>query len=861
MRKIFTILSLLFILCSFDHNPAVTYFFHGTFEDGSASVSGALNQNCPGLDCTMPCNSIVDTARLGTKAIKSQVYKTDPLTGGSHRCESLIIRDTSLKHKFYALSFYPRDWVPDQSNGLIMQFYQGGSSVYKPIGAVWLKSDPTNSYLYLQYVRQVDTVNANMSAPRQTTFILPRINTNQWTDLAFEIDWQSNYTGYIKIYINGSLYTTINGANTNKPFNPSAINWPNFRFGYYWFGYTTSSASIPQRTIYYDEVKEGNSLMSISDFLINPVLSVYAGADQSIQLPTASVHFTANPTGGNGAISYLWTKLSGPTGGNIVSPTNVQTDVLNLTTGAYQYRVRATDGSGSVAYDTVQVSVLQATNPPPVANAGNDTTITLPANTANLNAGLSTDDGAIVSYLWTKISGPSGGTIASATSVSTTVSGLIQGTYVYSVLVTDNFGGTNTDTKQIIVNPAIPPANIAPVANAGSATTITLPTSTAPLNATSSTDADGIIVAYLWTKISGPSASITSSTSSVTTATGLVAGSYVFRVRVTDNIGDTGVATKTVTVLPEPIPVLTLAVTGTNVTCNGGANASITATATGGQPYIHYTWLKDGVAIADTTTSLSSRSIGIYTVTATDRLGSAKTASLQITQPSGVVVTATPAGEITTVLGTTSVTVTATGGTGSYTSGTGTFNQGIGTMVYTVTDAAGCTGTDTVTLTLQAPPALTASASVTNVDCFGNTSGVINVTVSSGTAPYTFFWDDSSTTEDRSNIMAGLYTVIITDAALVKDTLEVNITEPPQLIATASLAATNSSNKAVITVSAEGGTPSYTNTGNFTVTGGITYNYTVTDANGCNSNMVTVIVPVYQPPGKAGQRFKFRNRQ
>ena len=50
----------------------------------------------------------------------------------------------------------------------------------------------------------------------------------------------------------------------------------------------------------------------------------------------------------------------------------------------------------------------QQDNHAPIANAGNDTTIVLPANTAILNASLSTDpDNNIKSYQWTKISGPS----------------------------------------------------------------------------------------------------------------------------------------------------------------------------------------------------------------------------------------------------------------------------------------------------------------------------------------------------------------------------------------------------------------------------------------------------------------------
>lgn len=83
--------------------------------------------------------------------------------------------------------------------------------------------------------------------------------------------------------------------------------------------------------------------------------------------------------------------------------------------------------------------------------------------------------------------------------------------------------------------------NILPVANAGSDRTIPLSWNYYPtLNATLSTDADGWIAAFKWTKVSGPASyTIVSSTSGQTKVTGLAAGTYVFRVTVTDNKGAT----------------------------------------------------------------------------------------------------------------------------------------------------------------------------------------------------------------------------------------------------------------------------------------------------------------------------------
>lgn len=86
--------------------------------------------------------------------------------------------------------------------------------------------------------------------------------------------------------------------------------------------------------------------------------------------------------------------------------------------------------------------------------------------------------------------------------------------------------------------PPPPAANQVPTANAGTDKTITLPTSSVTLTG-SGTDADGSIVSYLWTKISGNGGTISSTTNASTNITGLTEGSYTFQLKVTDNAGAT----------------------------------------------------------------------------------------------------------------------------------------------------------------------------------------------------------------------------------------------------------------------------------------------------------------------------------
>ena len=94
-------------------------------------------------------------------------------------------------------------------------------------------------------------------------------------------------------------------------------------------------------------------------------------------------------------------------------------------------------------------------NIPPVARAGKDVTITLPVNSVTLDGTASSDtDGNISNYTWAKISGPSSYKFVANTAV-TTVKGMVEGTYIFSLKVTDNEGATNTDTVVIKVKKLI----------------------------------------------------------------------------------------------------------------------------------------------------------------------------------------------------------------------------------------------------------------------------------------------------------------------------------------------------------------------------------------------------------------------
>lgn len=88
------------------------------------------------------------------------------------------------------------------------------------------------------------------------------------------------------------------------------------------------------------------------------------------------------------------------------------------------------------------------------ANAGLDQDITLPSNTASLSgSGTAANGSAAVSYSWSKVMGPAGGTLSSPTAQNPTVSGLVEGYYVYRLTITGSGGSTSTDDVAITVYP------------------------------------------------------------------------------------------------------------------------------------------------------------------------------------------------------------------------------------------------------------------------------------------------------------------------------------------------------------------------------------------------------------------------
>jgi chitodextrinase len=174
-------------------------------------------------------------------------------------------------------------------------------------------------------------------------------------------------------------------------------------------------------------------------------------------------------------------------------------------------------------------------NKPPIAKAGNDTTIVLPVDSVVLDGTKSSDpDDGIAAYKWAKISGSDSAILQSPASVRTVANRLVKSEYLFELTVTDKGGLSAKDTVKVIVDPRTV-INRPPLANAGNDTSITMPANSVNLNGIWSSDPDNNISSYVWTQLSGPTASnIINANAVQTKVANLEPGTYSFELKVTD---------------------------------------------------------------------------------------------------------------------------------------------------------------------------------------------------------------------------------------------------------------------------------------------------------------------------------------
>jgi gliding motility-associated-like protein len=349
------------------------------------------------------------------------------------------------------------------------------------------------------------------------------------------------------------------------------------------------------------------------------------------------------------------------------------------------------------------------------------------------------------------------------------------------------------------------------------------------------------------------------------TFTGLAAGTYI--ITFTDANGCSGTVTQTVTA--GAALAATPATTGT--ACPGIDNGTFTATApTGVAPFTYTINATPAHPTGAATGTFTGLAAGTYIISFTSSNGCTGTVTGTVAQGAALTSTATSVNPNCAGINDGTFTVTPTNGTAPYSytidavpanttgASTGSFTGlAPGTYIITFTDANGCTGTQTKTLTTNA--AITTPETHTDVKCFGGADGTITLTPAGGVAPFIYALLPSTTFQTSSTITglsAGSHTIRVKDnVGCTKDTTII-IAEPVQLTASAvkDNNATCEGNDGGITVTAAGGTAPY----QYSIDNGVTFqaagvftnavnatysgNIKVKDANGCTAtaNSVTV---------------------
>jgi gliding motility-associated-like protein len=550
----------------------------------------------------------------------------------------------------------------------------------------------------------------------------------------------------------------------------------------------------------------------------------------------------------SGGTSYLWS----------TNQTTASVTVNPTVNTVYSVTVTGANGCTAAISRNVTVNALPVINiNPPVASVCTGSSITLTASGAN-------------NYVWSN----------NATTASITVSPISNTTY--SVTGTDANGCTATASRDVVI-----------------ASNLTINIS--PLNASVCSGASVILTAsgannYVWSN-NATTASITVSPISNTT----------YSVTGTDVNGCTGTATRNVTLHPDPVvsitpaqPVIcegasaTLTASGANnyVWSNNATTASITVSPISSTTYsvtgtdangctaaasrqvtvnpppsisiqpanaavcvgesialiasggVTYAWSNN-----ETTSfiTVSPTTQTTYTVTVTDANGCTAASSRNVIVNSLPVAAINP--PYTQICSGQQLTLTASGGvsyvwsTSQTTASINIMPQSAATYSVTVTDGNNCSATANADVDIINN--LSVSEQHTDISCFNGNNGTIDVSIITGTAPFTYLWNDNVTTEDRVGLSAGVYSLTVSGSDGCAATITVDITQPAAI--TVSETITNEScagsQDGSITLTPNGGTAPYiylwsdndnANPKNNLSLGN--YSVTITDNNGCSIN-------------------------
>ena len=655
---------------------------------------------------------------------------------------------------------------------------------------------------------------------------------------------------------------------------------------------STSTATGLAAGVYTVTVSESNFCTSstASVTISSPATSVSATITSSSDVfcageTTGSATVTAG--GGTGALSYLWNTIP------------AQTTATATGLGIGSYTVTVTDQNNCIATASVVIS--------------NISTLGIPTVTANGPLSFCTGDSVILSsspaanYLWSN--------------GETTQSIIVSTSGVFAVSVTDGLCTVSSAsiTVTAVPFPSAPVINVVtnPTCNTfGSVTLTGLPaigswTITESINGNTITGSGTSAVfsgldegIYNFTVVSDPSCSSVPSIDvelfpplsngpvieysfdvvychgdstgiiDVTLAGGTAPLTFVwsngatslnlsnlpagiYSITVTDAVGCTVSASIDIT---EPAQPLSTTTSVSGLLCFGTGTASATANPSGGTGSYYYSWSN-----GEFTQTINSLNSGTYIVTVTDDFGCTVVDSVTVIGPaSPLTVSISSQNNVLCFGDFGSATVSAIGGVGSYvfdwsngelTSTATALNIGIHQI--TVTDDNACQATTSVTITGPSSAISTSVVSQNNVNCFGESNGAVTLSVSGGTPNYFYNWSNGATTLSVTGLIAGTYTVTVSDDNSCLDPITIIISEPSTaLVVTLNTSANLCFGDSIGVASSvvNGGTAAYdylwsngSTAANLTSLSAGTYNLTVTDNNGCTTTGSGVVSQPVSP--------------
>jgi gliding motility-associated-like protein len=509
---------------------------------------------------------------------------------------------------------------------------------------------------------------------------------------------------------------------------------------------------------------------------------------------------TGTPGGGTGAYTYSW------------SPSAQTTPTANgLCAGTYTLNVL--DANGCSNSQTVTINQ-------PVALASNAFGVN--PSCSGLCNGSSTSNpvGGTAPYVYSWSTGGTGSSISNLCSGS------------YTVNTTDSKGCTASQVV-VISNPApITSANAIAPANCGvcdGTISVTPSGGTAPYS-------------FFWT----PTPTAGQGSGNISS---LCAGNYV--VKITDN---NGCISKVTLIENNSGGPTSDTIATVSPTCYQTCNASANVTAVvGGTPNYTYAWFDSlNTNLNVSTQAINNLCAGGYILKVTDASGCIYSQSVHIGTPLPFATHAAITQTSCSGLCNGSISLSPTGGTGAYTyswsnglaASASQINLCAGNYTVQITDGNGC---DSSFIFILSPQSLLLdTVTFTNPPCTAPCNGTATITMTAGTAPYTYHWTDplGQVTATASGLCAGSYTVTVFDANGCNIQKSATLSAPALITGTPSLVdpLCGSCNGSA-TLTPAGGTLPYTyNWSSGAITGTASnlcagvYSVNVTDANGCNSS-------------------------